>query len=200
MYQRTHKVGRIGIANHGRLLVMIAEGKTAIEMGEILNVDAETVRKFARKRGLTIRPQPMAMENHPCWQGGTLLDKHGYRMRRVDRNGPYGYLIRAGRKDDARGYALEHRIVMHDKIGRRLTKKEVVHHMDGDKTNNDPENLFLFDGNADHLRHELTGRIPNWTEDGKRRILEGVRKSARTYKSRRLAKLGHPKTDDPQSP
>lgn len=36
-----------------------------------------------------------------------------------------------------------HRRVMEEKIGRLLTKWEIVHHIDGDKHNNHPDNLQL---------------------------------------------------------
>lgn len=36
-----------------------------------------------------------------------------------------------------------HRIVMERKIGRPLTSDEIVHHIDGDHRNNDPDNLMV---------------------------------------------------------
>jgi hypothetical protein len=44
---------------------------------------------------------------------------------------------------DANNYVLLHRIVIENKIGRLLTKDEVVHHIDNNGKNNDPENLIL---------------------------------------------------------
>ncbi len=40
-----------------------------------------------------------------------------------------------------KGYVYVHRIVMEMKLGRLLSRDEVVHHRDGDKHNNSPENL-----------------------------------------------------------
>ena len=40
---------------------------------------------------------------------------------------------------------LQHRLVAEKMIGRKLEKDEVVHHIDGDKRNNAPENLMLMD-------------------------------------------------------
>ena len=37
----------------------------------------------------------------------------------------------------------EHVLIAEEKIGRKLKKNEVVHHMDGDKMNNNPENLTV---------------------------------------------------------
>lgn len=41
------------------------------------------------------------------------------------------------------GYVLEHRLIMEKKLGRYLTKDEIVHHLDGDGHNNKLSNLKL---------------------------------------------------------
>jgi hypothetical protein len=74
-----------------------------------------------------------------------------------------------------KGYVAEHRLVMSQELGRVLRRGEVVHHRDGDPLNNHPSNLEVFQTNADHLRHELIGRRPNWTPEGRERTLKGVR-------------------------
>lgn len=48
---------------------------------------------------------------------------------------------------------LAHRVVAERKLGRRLKPEEVVHHMDFNKRNNDPENLMIFASSYDHMRY-----------------------------------------------
>jgi hypothetical protein len=59
-----------------------------------------------------------------------------------------GYvLIRVGVREwhaDRGGWALEHRYAVAKKLGRPLLRYENVHHVDGNKTNNDLENLELW--------------------------------------------------------
>lgn len=45
---------------------------------------------------------------------------------------------------EERGWLLEHRYVMEQKIGRYLLPDENVHHIDGDRLNNHPDNLELW--------------------------------------------------------
>jgi hypothetical protein len=52
----------------------------------------------------------------------------------------YGYIVvKIGGK-----WVLEHRYVMEQKLNRQLGRYEYVHHIDGNKANNSPENLELW--------------------------------------------------------
>lgn len=51
----------------------------------------------------------------------------------------------------ASGWAFEHRVVVSSLLGRPLREQEIVHHLDGDRANNSPNNLFLTDRH-DHFR------------------------------------------------
>ena len=50
-----------------------------------------------------------------------------------------------------RGYVKEHRLIMEEKIGRHLTKDEDVHHINGNKKDNNIENLELI-MHSEHTR------------------------------------------------
>ena len=51
---------------------------------------------------------------------------------------------------DGAGYVYEHRIVMEECLGRVLLPTEVVHHINGDSTDNRIENLMRFDSHSEH--------------------------------------------------
>lgn len=53
-------------------------------------------------------------------------------------------------KPKKNGFVYEHREVAAQKIGRALTDKECVHHVDEVRSNNTPSNLIIFRSNADH--------------------------------------------------
>lgn len=55
-------------------------------------------------------------------------------------------------KAAGRGHLHLHRLVAAGALGRPLRQKEVVHHIDGDRSNNAPANLAVFPSQAYHAR------------------------------------------------
>lgn len=48
-----------------------------------------------------------------------------------------------------------HRVVAEQILGRSLLPGEVVHHIDGNKRNNAPENIMVFSSQAEHARYHM---------------------------------------------
>lgn len=74
-------------------------------------------------------------ENNPKWRGGKTTMKDG-RTLVFAPNHPDANCI--GGK-----YILEYRLIAEKKIGRRLMSNEIVHHINGDVTDNRAENLEI---------------------------------------------------------
>ncbi len=52
-----------------------------------------------------------------------------------------------------------HRIVAVAILGRQLTGQEVVHHKNGDRSDNRPENLEIFHSHSEHMKRHMTPSI-----------------------------------------
>jgi hypothetical protein len=93
-------------------------------------------------------------------ENGTQLREksHGGRASAKDKwNASRGYVkcrAKGHPTADRYGFVLEHRLVMEKKIGRYLESHEIVHHIDGDRKNNNPGNLELLTKGTHHLGHK----------------------------------------------
>lgn len=72
-------------------------------------------------------------------------------------------------KPDRKGYKKvngvhEHRTVAETMLGRKLKRGEVVHHIDRDKSNNNPENLMVFSSQLEHAKWHAE-HDPEWGGD-----------------------------------
>jgi len=114
-----------------------AEKKTAKEVSKELGLSVTYIRKLALALGLKFDDT--------------------YHTGKIRQN---GYILKPRPEHeaaDAKGYVREHRLVMETIIGRALLKDEVVHHKNGEKSDNRPENLELMK-KGDHVSHHHKGR------------------------------------------
>lgn len=148
-------------ANGDILRLYWSPGSTVRSVSKALGVSTTTVYRVLRLSG-GLRERGAHLKGRrgpemPTWKGG---------RRRV----PQGYIHvyrpespMAGRH----GYVPEHRLVASEVLGRPLSRKEHVHHINGIKDDNRPENLIVVDGtahsqlHADHRREvwELRKRV-----------------------------------------
>src|SRR3972149_3733538 len=81
---------------------------------------------------------------HSRGNDGLFKGPGGYQFRYLRSDHPYFYLA------DSKGTIKEHRLVMAEKLGRPLLPHETVHHINGIRDDNRPENLELWHGK--HLK------------------------------------------------
>jgi len=82
------------------------------------------------------------------WRGGRTISSHGYALIRIPCH------PRAMKN----GYVYEHILVAEKILGRSLKKGEIIHHIDENRQNNDPENIAIKKTIAHHkAEHRRVG-------------------------------------------
>lgn len=99
------------------------------------------------------------LENNPNWKGGTVKHSAGYAQEKYSKHP----------NSNSRGYILQHRLVMSEYLGRSLTADELVHHIDGDKLNNNIGNLQLTTRQEHRYEHRGSRKF---TEDQIQEIIQ----------------------------
>ena len=112
---------------------------------------SEEAKKKIRERA---RERLKDRTKHPNWRGGKTINQNGYVMLTLPEH------PRAG----ANGQVFEHVVVMENILSRHLLPDECVHHINGVRTDNRPENLMLFRDNADHQHYHAFLRQKEWNE------------------------------------
>lgn len=127
------------------LIEEYSSGKSMGTIGEQLGVTPSCIRKYFLKYGIERRDRCEHFKgksfNNPHWRGGRKEAKDGY---------IHVYCPDHPKAIDGK-YVYEHHLVMEERIGRYLRSGEVVHHIDGNKHNNNIDNLLLMTS-SDHTK------------------------------------------------
>lgn len=112
----------------GKLLLGRYVGKETRRLIGLKNkgkiVSEETRKKQSEYH---LKNKTFEKENHSNWNGGKSKTWNGYSLIRISK----GY------------YRREHRVIMEEHLGRKLTPEEMIHHINGIKTDNRIENLQI---------------------------------------------------------
>ena len=134
-----------------RVKAMYEEGHTQAEIAEALGVSQKVVWRFMKNHGIKARvaaKRDQEGEKNSFWRGGIVGDGAGYVL--VKRDGH-------PRAKKCGGYVREHILIAEKHLGRLLLPDEVVHHINGIKSDNRPENLAVMTSSA-HLQSHAKAR------------------------------------------
>ena len=138
---------------------LYAQGFTQREIGERYGVSQKSVWRFMKNNGIKARvayKRDQRGEKNDYWRGGCVRSE--------------GYIFRVAlghpKAKKCGNYVREHVLVAETALGRLLRDDEVVHHIDGDKSNNSPENLAVMT-RAEHSHYHAMVRQNNKIETPK---------------------------------
>ena len=105
---------------------LYACGLSTLKIGRLFDILGGSVHRRLVNRGVEMRTLSQALRRPPVRH----LHSHGYIMI---------------------GIEYEHRLVAAEKLGRELKLGEVVHHKNGNRTDNRPANLEVIPSNGQHM-------------------------------------------------
>ena len=112
------------------LLACWEGGMSQIAIGKKYGLPQSRVCGILKRFHVNTPARIARRERLPHWKGGRRLHM-GYVMVLLDNDDPFYASMAVGS-----GYALEHRLVMAEALGRPLQDHESVHHVDGKRDNN----------------------------------------------------------------
>lgn len=152
------------IERRSHIIPLCDGSRTSAEIAELLGESQKYIQQTMLELNLPRRAQGAGLGvNNPAFVSGRRIDRDGYVMTSAPLNHPHART----RHDRNYGLMLEHRLVMESVLNRYLDPLEVVDHIDGLRLHNRPDNLRLFESNAEHLKTTITGQVPRWSEEGR---------------------------------
>ena len=147
----------------------VLEEKSSRQIAEILGISYGSILRFLKEYDIKARPNQFQKGYTMPQETRDKISKaktgKTCKKRIEEGNIKYidGYVFvydPSNPSSNKDGYIREHRKIMESKIGRQLTQNEVVHHINGIKTDNRIENLELLTI-SEHSRKHIVERYKN---------------------------------------
>lgn len=124
------------------IILYVEQNLSTRTIGKILGKSHDYVSDKLKEIGILVDDRITALqsERNPDWKGGKTIEQGYEKISSIALN--------PSRKRT-------HQIVMENYIGRELREDEVVHHIDGNKLNNNINNLALMDKSAHSRLHSI---------------------------------------------